>query len=300
MTDVFIYDALRTPTGRHGGGLSGTRPDDLAATVLTAVAERTPALDPAAVDDVILGNANGAGEENRNVGRMAVLLAGFPTSVPGSTVNRLCGSGLEAVVQGSRAIQTDDASIVIAGGTESMTRAPWVVEKPSKPFPHGNQTLYSTTLGWRFPNPRMLEQWRGSLGDSAEILAEKYSISRERQDEFAYRSHRNAAAAWDRGDFDAETIPVPDADITRDESIRPNTSLEVLATLRPAFKKGPRQSSWATARPRPGSAGRPWRESPVAASPASTPTSSGSVPSRRPIARSPARASAGATSTSSN
>jgi acetyl-CoA acetyltransferase family protein len=238
MTDVFIYDAIRTPTGRHGGGLAAVRPDDLAATTLGQLLGRSPALDPALIGDVILGNANGAGEENRNVGRMAVLLAGLPTSVPGSTVNRLCGSGLEAVVQGSRAIAVDDADIIVAGGVESMTRAPWVLEKPAKPFPHGNQTLYSTTLGWRFPNPQMPPEWRISLGDTAEILADRYSISRERQDDYAFGSHRKADAAWAAGHFDAEIISVPGSDISRDESIRADTTLEKLATLKPAFKQG--------------------------------------------------------------
>jgi acetyl-CoA acetyltransferase family protein len=238
MRDVFIYDAIRTPTGRHGGGLASVRPDDLAATTIGQMLGRSPALDPTLIGDVIFGNANGAGEENRNVGRMAVLLAGLPTSVPGSTVNRLCGSGLEAVVQASRAIAVDDADIIVAGGVESMTRAPWVLEKPAKPFAHGNQTLYSTTLGWRFPNPEMPAEWRISLGDTAEILADRYSISREKQDEYAFDSHHKADAAWAAGHFEAEIIHVPGVDISRDESIRADTTLEKLATLKPAFKQG--------------------------------------------------------------
>jgi acetyl-CoA acetyltransferase family protein len=238
LEEVFIYDAVRTRTGRFGGALAGARPDDMAAAVLTATAERSPELDPAAIDDVILGNANGAGEENRNVARMAVLLAGFPVTVPGSTVNRLCGSGLEAVVQGSRAIAVGDGEVVVAGGVESMTRAPWVVEKPSRAYPHSNPTMYSTSLGWRFPNPAMPAEWLISLGDSAEILAERYGISREAQDEFALASHRKAEAAWKRGDFDAEVIELAGSPLERDEPIRPDTSLEALAKLKPAFKKG--------------------------------------------------------------
>ncbi|GAB3597001.1 thiolase family protein [Microbacterium tumbae] len=237
LTDVFVYDALRTRTGRFGGALSEVRPDDMAAAVLSAVAERSPQLDVARVDDVILGNANGAGEENRNVARMGVLLAGFPTSVPGSTVNRLCGSGLEAVVQASRAIATGDAEVAIGGGVESMTRAPWVVEKPSRAFPHSSPTMYSTSLGWRFPNPKMPGEWQISLGDSAEILAERYSIGREAQDAFALASHRKAEAAWAAGFFDGEVIDLDGVTLERDEPIRPDTSPERLARLKPAFKK---------------------------------------------------------------
>jgi len=237
LTDVFVYDAVRTRTGRFGGALSEVRPDDMAAAVLSALAERAPQLDTARVDDVVLGNANGAGEENRNVARMASLLAGFPTAVPGATVNRLCGSGLEAVVQGSRAIATGDADVIVAGGVESMTRAPWVVEKPSRAFPHSNPTMYSTSLGWRFPNPKMSDQWRVSLGDGAEILARRYDIGREEQDLFALASHRKAQAAWDAGYFDAESIDLEGVTLERDESIRPDTSLERLAQLKPAFKK---------------------------------------------------------------
>ena len=177
--EVFVYDAVRTPIGRHGGGLAGIRPDDLAAGVVRALVERSPKLDPAAIDDVYLGDANGAGEDNRDVARMAVLLAGLPTSVPGATVNRLCGSSLEAGTQAARAIETGDAEVMVAGGVESMSRAPWVMTKPERPFPAGHETLWSTTLGWRMVNPRMPEQWTISLGESAEKLADmvKFAFS---------------------------------------------------------------------------------------------------------------------------
>lgn len=237
LSEVFIYDALRTRTGRFGGALAAARPDDMAAAVLTATMTRNPSLDATVIDDVVLGNANGAGEENRNVARMAVLLAGLPVSVPGSTVNRLCGSGLEAVVQASRAIAVGDGQVVIAGGVESMTRAPWVVEKPTRSYPHSNPTMYSTSLGWRFPNPEMPTEWLISLGASAEILADRYDISREAQDAFALASHRSAETAWACGNFEAETITLDGVALERDEPIRPDTSLEALAKLKPAFKK---------------------------------------------------------------
>ena len=236
LEEVFVFDAVRTRTGRFGGALAGVRPDDMAASVLQALAARSPALDLGQVDDVVLGNANGAGEENRNVARMALLLAGYPTSVPGATVNRLCGSGLEAVVQASRAIAVGDAEVVVAGGVESMTRAPWVVEKPSRAFPHSNPTMYSTSLGWRFPNPEMPADWRISLGDSAELLAARYRISREAQDEFALASHRKADAAWTRGDFDAEVVGLAGVQLDRDEPIRADASLAALARLTPSFR----------------------------------------------------------------
>ena len=238
MNDVFILDAVRTLAGRHGGALAGVRPDDLAATAVGALARRSPELDPAAIDDVLLGDANGAGEDNRNVGRMAVLLAGLPTSVPGATINRLCGSGLEAVMAASRAIAVGDASVCIAGGVESMTRAPWVLPKPERGFPRGNQTAFSTTLGWRMVNPAMPEKWTVSLGLSAEMLADRYHISREHQDAFALRSHRNAVAAWDAGRFADEVVEVPGVRLDRDESIRADTSLAALAALKPAFRDG--------------------------------------------------------------
>ncbi|MFD9893106.1 thiolase family protein [Amycolatopsis sp. NPDC059027] len=235
MSDVFILDAVRTPFGRYGGALSGVRPDDLAAGVLRALAERT-GLDPSTVDEVTLGDANGAGEDNRNVARMAALLAGWPTSVPGSTVNRLCGSGLEAVGQASRAIQVGDASLAVAGGVESMSRSPLVMPKPEKAFPNSNQTLYSTALGWRMVNPEMPEQWTISLGESTERLAERYGIGREEQDEFAVRSHRNAARAWDEGFYDNHVVPVEGVELTRDEGIRADSSTEKLAKLKTVFR----------------------------------------------------------------
>jgi acetyl-CoA acyltransferase len=236
MTASFVYDAVRTPFGRYGKALSGVRPDDLAALVLSEIVARHPDLDPARIDDVILGDANAAGEDNRNVGRMASLLAGFPTSVTGSTVNRLCGSSVEAVIQASRAIETGDAELILAGGVESMSRAPWVLHKPSRGFPSGHETLHSTTLGWRMVNPRMSSQWTVSLGETAEILADRYSISREEQDEFALASHLKAAAAWDAGHYDAEVVRVPGTDLSRDEGIRADSSLEALAGLKPAFR----------------------------------------------------------------
>ncbi|MGC7096917.1 thiolase family protein [Amycolatopsis lurida] len=236
MTEVYVLDAVRTPFGRYGGALAGTRPDDLAAHVLRALGERT-GFDPSTVDEVVLGNANGAGEDNRNVARMATLLAGWPTSVPGGTVNRLCGSGLDAVSQASRLIATGDASLVVAGGVESMSRSPWVVQKPEKAFPNGNQTMYSTALGWRMVNPAMPEQWTVSLGESTELLAERYGIGRDEQDEFAARSHVNAAKAWDDGFYDDLVVPVPGTELTRDEGIRPDSSPEKLAKLKPVFRK---------------------------------------------------------------
>ncbi|WP_150251294.1 thiolase family protein [Nocardiopsis deserti] len=235
MTDVHVLDAVRTPFGRYGGALSGVRPDDLAAHVVGALVERAPGLDPAAVDEVVLGNANGAGEENRNVARMASLLAGLPTSVPGVTVNRLCGSGMEAAVQASRAIQVGDASLAVAGGAESMSRAPWVMPKPARGFPAADAALHSTTLGWRMVNPRMPGRWTVSLGEGTEGLAEQYGVSRADQDAFALASHTKAARAWAEGVFDDEIVQVPDAHLDRDESIR-ETSADKLAGLQPAFR----------------------------------------------------------------
>ncbi len=234
--DVFVLDAVRTPFGRHGGALAGVRPDDLAAHVLGSLAVRSPDLDPASVDDVLLGAANGAGEDNRDVARMAVLLAGWPTSVTGATVNRLCGSGMEAAIQARRAIAVGDASLVVAGGTESMSRAPWVLPKPDRAYARGHETLHSTTLGWRMTNPRMPERWTISLGESTEHLAELSGIGREEQDEFAARSHRLAHRAWEAGVYDAEVVPVPDTDLLRDEGIRPDSTPESLARLKPVFR----------------------------------------------------------------
>jgi acetyl-CoA acetyltransferase family protein len=237
VSAAYVYDAIRTPFGRHGGALAGVRPDDLAAHVVRALLARSPGLDPAALDDVVFGNANGAGEENRNVARMAVLLAGLPTSIPGVTVNRLCASSLEAAIAGSRAVECGDASLVLTGGVESMSRAPWVLPKPEKGFPRGDETLASTTLGWRLVNPRMPERWTISLGLSTEGLADRYDISREAQDAFALRSHRLAAQAWDDGFYGEWVVPVPEADLARDEIMRPDASLESLAKLKPAFRR---------------------------------------------------------------
>ncbi|NIH87635.1 acetyl-CoA C-acyltransferase [Amycolatopsis granulosa] len=234
-TGAFVLDAVRTPFGRYGGALAGVRPDDLAAHVLRALAART-GFDPGTVDEVVLGDANQAGEDNRNVARMAALLAGWPTSVPGTTVNRLCGSGLDAVMQASRTITTGDASLVVAGGVESMSRAPLILLKAEKPYAAANQTLHSSTLGWRMVNPEMPGQWTISLGESTERLAEKYGITRAAQDEFALRSHRNAAKAWDSGFYDDHVVPVPGTGLTRDEGIRPDSTPEKLAALRPAFR----------------------------------------------------------------
>jgi acetyl-CoA acetyltransferase family protein len=234
---AYLLDAVRTPFGKYGGGLAGVRPDDLAAHALQALLARTPDLDPAQIDDVILGDTNGAGEDNRDVARMAVLLAGLPTSVPGVTVNRLCGSSLEAAIQGARAIETGDADVMVVGGVESMSRAPWVLLKPGKGYPAGHETMYSTTLGWRMVNPRMPEEWSVSLGESTEQLAELHGIGREEQDAYAAESHRRAAAAWEAGVFADEIVQVPGAELERDESIRPGTTVEKLATLKTSFRE---------------------------------------------------------------
>ncbi|MGX5769239.1 thiolase family protein [Microbacterium trichothecenolyticum] len=232
---TYVYDAVRTPFGRAGGALSGVRPDDLAAVVMKATIERT-GLDPVRIDDVIFGDANQAGEDNRNVARMGALLAGFPTTVTGVTVNRLCASSVEAVIQGSRAIEAGDADIVLAGGVESMSRAPFVVEKSPRPWPSvGNQTLWNTSIGWRMTNPKLPKHWTISNGESAEKIAREQGISREAQDEFAVRSHRLAAAAWAAGVYDGEIVQVPGAELARDEGIRDDTSVEKLAGLKALF-----------------------------------------------------------------
>ncbi len=236
MTDTYILDAVRTPIGRYAGALSGVRPDDLAAHVVASVVGRAPDLDPARIDDVYFGDTNAAGEDNRGVARMAVLLAGLPTSVPGVTFNRLCGSGLEAVIGANRAIAVGDASLAVAGGVESMSRAPWVLLKPARGFPAGPETLHSTTLGWRMVNPHMPGDWTVSLGECTELLAEKYGITREQQDAFAVASHHKAHTAWEAGRYDAEVVAVPRADLARDEGIRPGSSTESLAALKPAFR----------------------------------------------------------------
>ena len=235
--EVFVVDAVRTPVGKLGGALSGVRPDDLAAVVIKALLERRPSLDPARVDEVCFGAANQAGEDNRNVGRMAALLAGLPPSVPGNTLNRLCASGLDALVSAARTIAVGDASVMIAGGVESMTRAPWVLPKPNRAFPAGNAQMFSTTLGWRMVNPNMPEQWTVSLGEATEILGEKYGVTREAADEFAVRSQTLAAKAWADGAYDVAVVQVPDAELARDEGIRDGVSTESLAKLKPVFRK---------------------------------------------------------------
>lgn len=243
MNPVYIVDAVRTPIGKYSGGLASVRPDDLAAHAIRELLARTPDLDPARIEDVYFGNANGAGEENRNVARMAGLLAGLPTSVPGVTVNRLCASGLEAVIQAARAIAVGDASIAVAGGVESMTRAPYVLPKSERPFPAGHTELYSTTLGWRMVNPKMDPQWTIPLGESAELIADKHKISREQQDEFALASHRKAADAQAAGLFDGEIAPVAIPQrkgdpvvFGTDESVRADASLAAMAKLKPSFR----------------------------------------------------------------
>jgi len=247
VPEALIIDAVRTPMGRYGGVLAGVRPDDLAATVIQAAIERTGA-DPAGVADVYLGAANQAGEDNRDVARMASLLAGLPVEVPGVTVNRLCASGLEAVNQASRALRVGDGDLYLAGGTESMSRAPWVVPKPEGGLPRGPQTMHDTALGWRLVNPRMAERYSTeSMGETAENVAERYSIAREEQDRFALRSHERAVAAAEEGRFADQLVPVtppprsrrdePEV-VTRDEGPRPDTSLERLAKLPPIFREG--------------------------------------------------------------
>ncbi len=234
--DVFIVDAVRTPVGKIGGSLAGVRPDDLAAGVIRSLIERQNTLDPTRIDDVYFGSGNGAGEENRNVARMASLLAGLPPTVPGSTTNRLCGSGLDAVIQASPEIAVGDAELCVAGGVESMTRAPWVVQKPEQGFQRTDQTMFSTTLGWRMVNPRHPKQWTVPLGEGAEILADEFAISREAQDEFAMASHHKAAAAWAAGRFAGEVVAVRGATLSTDESVRGEVSMEALARLKPVFR----------------------------------------------------------------
>jgi len=230
--DAFLIDAVRTPFGKHRGGLSGVRTDDLAALPIAELVRRNPALDPAAVEDVILGDTNGAGEDNRNVARMAGLLAGLPPSVPGVTVNRLCGSGGEAIVQAARAIRAGDADTLIAGGVESMSRAPFVLPKPEAAFPT-DAKLYHTQVGWRMVNPKFPDKWTASLGSCAEAVAAELGISRLAQDEWALRSHTLAGQAWDAGLHDDYVLPVEG--VKRDESIRSDTTAEKLAKLKPAF-----------------------------------------------------------------
>ncbi|MBA3434071.1 MAG: acetyl-CoA C-acyltransferase [Actinobacteria bacterium] len=230
-----VLSGVRTPIGRYGGALAHVRPDDLAAVAIAAAVERS-GVDPASVDDVYFGCANQAGEDNRNVARMALLLAGLPDSVAGVTVNRLCASGLSAVVSASHAVIAGDAEIAVAGGVESMSRAPLVMAKPEKAFPRGNQTVWDTTLGWRFPNPRHEEMFPlESMGETGENVAGRFGVSREEQDAFALRSHERWAAAHEAGRFEDEIVPV--GDVTVDEHPRPDTSAEKLAGLKPAFRR---------------------------------------------------------------
>jgi 3-oxoadipyl-CoA thiolase len=242
MRTAWIIDAVRTPVGRHGGALARVRPDDLAATALRALLART-GLDPGLVDDVILGCANQAGEDNRNVARMAALLAGMPVGVPGQTVNRLCASGLQAVNSAAQAIAAGHGDVFIAGGVESMSRAPYVMLKPEEGYPRGVPDVADTVLGWRFVNREFPENYTVALGETAERVAEKFGATREAQDEFALRSQQRAAAAQLEGRFDAELVPVRiegrrDATVVdRDEHPRPDTTLEQLARLRPVFRR---------------------------------------------------------------
>ncbi|WP_098054397.1 thiolase family protein [Kocuria marina] len=243
MNHAYVYDAIRTPFGKVGGALVSHRPDDLAALVVRTLVERAPELDPATIDEVYLGNANGAGEENRNVARMATLLAGLPVSVPGSTINRLCGSSLDAAMMGSRQIEVGEGDLLLVGGVESMSRAPWVLPKTERPYPMQNLELANTTLGWRLVNPDMPSEWTVSLGEATEQLREKHGISREDQDAFAATSHQLAAKAWDEGKYDDITVSVAPntkkgVELTRDETVRGDSTPETLAGLRTVFRSG--------------------------------------------------------------
>src|SRR5438105_6960379 len=239
--DALIIDAVRTPVGKLRGALSAVRPDDLAAYAIEQLLKRNGGAVP---EEVFFGCANQAGEDNRNVARMALLLAGLPEHVPGVTVNRLCASGLEAAVQAARAIRLGDMELCIAGGVESMTRAPWALMKPGEGFSSGSLQSYDTALGWRFPNPRMQQRFPlESMGETAENVAAKYRIAREKQDEFALRSHQRALAAREAGRYRAELLPVivpgkQPVTVDRDEGPRADTSLEKLAKLKPAFREG--------------------------------------------------------------
>ncbi len=244
MSKAVIVDALRTPVGRYAGALKDVRPDDLGARVISGIVQRT-GIDPASVDDVLMGNANGAGEENRNLARMALLLAGLPVTVPGQTVNRLCASGMQAVVSAAHAVAAGEGEVFIAGGAESMTRAPFVMAKSESPF--GREVkIFDTTIGWRFTNPKLAKLHHPfSMGETAENVAEKYRISREAQDEFAAGSQARACAAQAEGRFDAEIIAVElpqkkgdPVRVDRDEHPRPDTTVELLARLKPAFREG--------------------------------------------------------------
>ena len=234
MPEAVILSAVRTPVGRHGGALSGVRPDDLAALAVRAAVDRAD-VDPAEIEDVVLGCANQAGEDNRNVARMAALLAGLPDEVAGLTVNRLCASGLSAIVTACHAIRAGDGELFVAGGVESMSRAPLVLGKSDRAFPRGNQTAWDTTLGWRFPNPRLEAMFPlESMGETGENVAREYAVTREAQDSFALASQERHAAAVAAGRLDDELVPVEGVD--RDEHPRPDTSAEKLASLKPAFR----------------------------------------------------------------
>ena len=239
MTDAFISVALRTPVGKHGGSLANVRPDDLAAIPIKAVVERS-GVDPASIDDVILGCANQAGEDNRNVARMALLLAGLPVEVPGQTVNRLCGSGLQAVASAAQAIKAGEGDTFIAGGVESMTRAPYVMLKQAEAWSRRTPEVADTTVGWRFTNPRLKKEWTIALGETAEVVAERYKIPRAEQDAFAVESQRRAEKALKECVFTNELVPVtlPDGStFAKDEYPRAGTTMESVAKLKPAFKK---------------------------------------------------------------
>lgn len=246
MREVVIVDAVRTPIGRYKGALKNIRPDDLGAIVIKALIERNPNLPPHQIEEVILGNANQAGEDNRNVARMSALLAGLPTSVGGTTVNRLCGSGLDAVIYAARAIAIGEGDIYIAGGTESMTRAPLVMAKPDKEFPRGSMELQDTTIGWRFTNKRLEEMYGAeTMPKTAENVAQQFQISRSEQDQFAFESQQKAKKAMEENRFSEEIVPVMYQDrkgnevvIDRDEHPRPDTTLETLGKLRPLFEGG--------------------------------------------------------------
>ena len=245
MSEAYLIDAVRTPMGAYRGALAGVRPDDLAAHTIAAVVERT-GVDPERIADVYLGAANQSGEDNRDVARMAALLAGLPHSVPGATVNRLCASGLEAINCAARAVKLGEGDYYLAGGVESMSRAPWVVGKPERGLPRGPQTMHDTTLGWRFVNPRMAELGVSteSMGETGENVAERYGISREDQDAFGLRSHQRAVAAAEAGIFAEEIVPIEapqgheTATVEADEGPRADASLEKMAKLRPAFREG--------------------------------------------------------------
>jgi 3-oxoadipyl-CoA thiolase len=236
VSKAVILSGVRTPVGRYGGVLSGERPDDLAALVIREAVERS-GVDGAEIEDVYFGCANQAGEDNRNVARMALLLAGLPDSVPGVTVNRLCASGLSAIVSACHAVSAGEGELYVAGGVESMSRAPFVFGKPEHGFPRGDRTVYDTTLGWRFPNPRLEELFPlESMGETGENVAERYEVSREEQDAFGLQSQQRWAAAHEAGRFEDELVPVGEAD--RDEHPRPETTESKLAALKPAFRKG--------------------------------------------------------------